>query len=445
MRRNYRPIRSLGRLSKSLVESSQGGMDDIEAAKLAITTIHKHNADIMHINNRLRRNNFLLDLLRGVRSDPQELSEQAFALGVYLEGPLFRVAILHYGKLNYDAALIDTASRYLESSLSAGLETYVVDYSEDNSVIALLSGGNAEIEDSERQLREASDRLSDEIGYFRIGVSRCYSSIEQSHTHYQQALAAAKYHAVDEGQAVVCYKVSSMSSFGGEYPSDGLAALYNAILTGDTARIEFAVDMLLPYFRNMASLFFTICLGYDIVNTALRAMRELDYPYFEFSRKYPELLLKSRFDSTDEIIQIVRTLSMEICMHINQADGALGSNEKEADNIGAVLGFIQDNYSQGSFSAKTLADHFGMSISNLSHYFKNRTGKVVSSYIATLRLERVKELLRTTDLTVAEIASESGYCHVCTLMRQFKASESTTPHQYRSQYRTVMLLENVKA
>jgi transcriptional regulator GlxA family with amidase domain len=196
----------------------------------------------------------------------------------------------------------------------------------------------------------------------------------------------------------------------------------------------------------MASLFLTICLGYDIVNTALRAMRELDYPYFEFSRKYPELLLKSRFDSTDEIIQIVRTLSMEICLHINQANNSgLDATEKEADNISAVLGFIQENYSQSSFSAKTLADQFGMSISNLSHYFKNRTGTVVSSYIAALRLERAKELLRTTNLTVAEIASESGYCHVCTLMRQFKANENTTPRQYRSRYHAIPLLQNVKA
>ncbi|MCI8624474.1 MAG: helix-turn-helix transcriptional regulator [Provencibacterium sp.] len=170
--------------------------------------------------------------------------------------------------------------------------------------------------------------------------------------------------------------------------------------------------------------------------------RQALYPYFEFSKKYPELLLKTEFKSTEEIVSLVKMLCMEICSHVEQSNGPPAQAEfvgNGSDNIHEILAFIKENYADQSFSAKLLADHFQMSISNFSHYFKKQTGRVVSAYISALRYERAKELLRTTNLPVAEIAGQSGYCHISTFMRQFKNQEGITPSTYRNQYRFVSL------
>jgi AraC-like DNA-binding protein len=437
MHSNYKPIHSLGALSRRLLKTHPAAMNELEAAELAITTINQRNADILSENQRLQREGLMLSLLSGVYQDMESFSSRANALEAYLEGPAFRIVVFYCGKRNNDPNMIRRIGHVLESKLAAIVETCAIEYAEDDSVIALLSGPQSDIQSIGQHLAEIAEYFSALVSGFAIGVSESYPQLRDSSVHYQQALAAAKYHMPEDGKPVVIYGGQIKDSIVSVYPNDSLNALYNAILMGDTARIEFAIDMLLPYFRDMGSLFFSMCLGYDIVNTTLRAMREMNYPYFQFSKKYPELMLKSKFDSAEAIIEIVKTLSMEICGFISQSAAVSMPSEQKAGDISDIVGYIKVHYTDENFSIKTLADHFGMSISNFSHHFKNRTGSVVSVYIASLRLERVKSLLRTTRLPLTEIASASGYCNVSTLMRQFKANEHTTPSLYRSQYQTI--------
>ena len=54
-----------------------------------------------------------------------------------------------------------------------------------------------------------------------------------------------------------------------------LEALHNAILLGDGERAAFAMDTLIRHIQGNNSYFYSICLSYDILNTALKAMWEL--------------------------------------------------------------------------------------------------------------------------------------------------------------------------
>lgn len=223
-----------------------------------------------------------------------------------------------------------------------------------------------------------------------------------------------------------------------DYPTDGINALYNAILLGDPVRIQFAVDILIKSMECTGSRFFATCLGYDIVNTSLRAMRELNYSFSLFSKKYPEMMLKSEFYQPYEIVDIIKKLSFEICEHISHQDFSSNLAIDNNSDISVMLDYIEHHFAEESFSVKTLSDHFAMSISNFSHYFKGHTGHVVSQHINNLRFEKAKELLRTTDSTIAEIITLSGYCHISTFMRQFKQMENMTPTFYRNMYRPLI-------
>ena len=55
-----------------------------------------------------------------------------------------------------------------------------------------------------------------------------------------------------------------------------------------------------------------------------------------------------------------------------------------------------------------------------------------SNYLATLRIDRAKELLRTTDMSVDEISSAVGYTNVTSFGRKFKQEVGLTPTQYRA-------------
>jgi len=99
--------------------------------------------------------------------------------------------------------------------------------------------------------------------------------------------------------------------------------------------------------------------------------------------------------------------------------------------VSHVVEFVEQNYGDGGLSLVFVADRFGTSLSHLSRVFKEHTGKTFSEYIGDLRIERMKALLRSTDLTVREIVSKVGYRDVPNCIRKFRIVVGETPGKYR--------------
>jgi transcriptional regulator GlxA family with amidase domain len=68
------------------------------------------------------------------------------------------------------------------------------------------------------------------------------------------------------------------------------------------------------------------------------------------------------------------------------------------------------------------------------HLFKAQTGSSPAKYLKSLRLERARELLETTFLSVKEIRSLVGLNDESHFARDFRATYGLTPQQYREHY-----------
>lgn len=97
----------------------------------------------------------------------------------------------------------------------------------------------------------------------------------------------------------------------------------------------------------------------------------------------------------------------------------------------AVLEFIDQSYNSENFSLQLLADHFEISLSYLSLYFKENYGETLLNYYTGLRMEKAKKLLDTTSLPLREIVSAVGYSNVSSFIRRFKQLYGVTPRSYR--------------
>lgn len=73
-----------------------------------------------------------------------------------------------------------------------------------------------------------------------------------------------------------------------------------------------------------------------------------------------------------------------------------------------VLNYISINYSQ-DISLHELSDTNHVSEEHLSRLFKKELGITLTAYIADLRTKKAAELLKTSMLSVAEIAMYVGY------------------------------------
>ncbi|NMM54681.1 helix-turn-helix transcriptional regulator [Paenibacillus aquistagni] len=96
-----------------------------------------------------------------------------------------------------------------------------------------------------------------------------------------------------------------------------------------------------------------------------------------------------------------------------------------------VLEQIEQNGMQ-DLSLDTIAAEAGVSVSQLSKAFKQMTGTNYMDYLTTVRMNRCKELLLTTDMRINEIAEAAGY-QPSYFNRMFKKLEGVTPGQYRQQ------------
>jgi AraC-like DNA-binding protein len=92
------------------------------------------------------------------------------------------------------------------------------------------------------------------------------------------------------------------------------------------------------------------------------------------------------------------------------------------------LGIDAQQYKLSSFVASKLAYEFGY----LSDLFSKVEGLTIERYFILQRMERVKELIAYDQLSLSEIAFETGFSSVHHLSAQFKKVTGLTPSQYKT-------------
>ena len=79
-----------------------------------------------------------------------------------------------------------------------------------------------------------------------------------------------------------------------------------------------------------------------------------------------------------------------------------------------------------------LATLVNLSGSRLRHLFKQETGTTPAQYLKTVRLRKASVLLRTTFMSVKEIAITVGLTTASYFVREFRKSYGMTPTEYRN-------------
>ncbi len=100
-------------------------------------------------------------------------------------------------------------------------------------------------------------------------------------------------------------------------------------------------------------------------------------------------------------------------------------------SLSRVVEFI-DAHLGDDLSLKKIADVAGMSPSYFLTMFKRSTGLAPHQYLIGKRVERARILLTETRLTIAAIATETGFADQSHLTRMMRRYTSLTPRRIRS-------------
>jgi len=96
--------------------------------------------------------------------------------------------------------------------------------------------------------------------------------------------------------------------------------------------------------------------------------------------------------------------------------------------------WLQDNYYR-TILFPQLAERFGMSTRTLNRRFKNALGKTPLEYLQEIRINTARDLLKTSNLSIGDIADRIGYQDTSYFAGLFKKHWATTPQAYRDTVR----------
>jgi AraC-like DNA-binding protein len=88
-------------------------------------------------------------------------------------------------------------------------------------------------------------------------------------------------------------------------------------------------------------------------------------------------------------------------------------------------------HSGSALTRETVAAHTGISPARLARLLKESTGQTFSELLREARVEQASDLLARTDLTMAAIAAECGFCDQSYFTHVFQDLKKMTPGAYR--------------
>lgn len=103
----------------------------------------------------------------------------------------------------------------------------------------------------------------------------------------------------------------------------------------------------------------------------------------------------------------------------------------EDDDVARALRYIRENACKG-LQVSDVLGFLGMSRASLQQRMKHVMDRTIHQEIQRVRIDRAKELLVMSDLTIKQIARESGFASVQYMTRAFRAITGETPAKYRN-------------
>ena len=163
---------------------------------------------------------------------------------------------------------------------------------------------------------------------------------------------------------------------------------------------------------------------FDLIVTANNATRELNKNFISdtFDNAFATL-------STENDTKLIKEFAQKFLMECTHA---VSSVKKAEENpiIKKVCAYVDENLS-ADISLETAADFAGVSSFYLSKLFKEEKVETFINYISDKRLEKSRQLLEQTELSIKEITAEVGYNDQNYFSRIFKSKYGLSPKEYR--------------
>lgn len=184
-----------------------------------------------------------------------------------------------------------------------------------------------------------------------------------------------------------------------------------------------------PHVDEMQGVLYRYYILMDLTNTAMRIIRN-------FNPDADPAGIAGHFADLQQVFQSAMSagefteLATRICLKTIELRDC-GNSSHHVKLVRRACEYIQENYNSPDISLNTVAAHVALSPAHFSTIFSQEMSVTFIDHLTNVRMEKVKEMLASTDEKVINIAFHVGYNEPNYLSYLFKKREGLTPKEYR--------------
>lgn len=211
-----------------------------------------------------------------------------------------------------------------------------------------------------------------------------------------------------------------------EEKKQGCQAFMTALFSGDKVASAQEKDRLLSTINTMDM--------QSATQECLHILCQLADQFHVYENEF-STLLPERVNYFEKISRLTQVKELELWMnnYFRWVSDYLENcrEDRQEDVIPRARHFIADNYASPEMTLKSTADYVGLNEKYFSTRFTKETGMTFSTYLTSVRLEKAKRLMESTDLKMYEISDRVGYHNVEHFNRMFKKTYGISPRDYK--------------
>ena len=448
-RKNYSPMGDLvANLAKRVGLPSGKEYNEYRFIQDAMNNTLDENEKInerLKQQNSVLRSNFLMRLLKGRMEDNNYINETMDSYKLKFDSDYFIVMLFYitdFSKFYSNDKDWNSKSKFqlvqfiitnvVEELASQKNQAYMAEV--DEMLACIVNFRNPDLQSGKQDMlhtaTEAKNFIREKFNIdFIVSVSGMHKTVFGIPEAYQEALRAMEYKRTLDKEDIIFF--DDMKSTRGKYnyPIETEHQLINCIKSGD---FETSCSILNEVYDNNFSKSapsndMVRCLMFDLASTMLKTIPEINGQndnLFLQELDIVERLVNCK--KVQEMKQQMIVILSEICDYIQH--NRKGRKEQLAEN---VMDYIRSNYHNVGLNVSVIADKFQLTPAYLTRLFKEQTGEGLFEYLTKVRMDKAKELLRSNEVSIKDLASKVGYFSSQAFIRAFKKCEGVTPGLYK--------------
>ena len=375
------------------------------------------------VGERIQGENYLTELLRGERKWEPQTVEKLRAYHMDMPYPYAWIMICETG--TEDDGGLQEMEAFLRHAVMTTFVMHTLDGEKDRKTVILnLQDKPGDLEPIKGGLESLI--LRKELSLLRISIGRPVL-VEDMAEAYQKVRETAEYHFLYPDSPVLETSVLARHTDKYVYSQETESMLIEAATERQT---EVVMEILHRIFarnfgKNTIELSFAKMLLYALLNTVYKVEALQEREEKQLYQAAPDRMITSCRDIREAKEQI-EFIFRSLCVKTEE-----GMIQETSWRMKRIRRYLEDHYLENGLSLEQVADHFHITPQYLSGLFKKNMNENFLVYLTKRRLAQAKSLMMGTKLTLAEIATRSGFTNYLALARAFQKYEGETPGEYR--------------